>query len=161
MTQSSLETRTEDPIKEKLESLGIELAPYRLSKSSQQIGWTFSVNAADFAYRWADDGEVTIIEYRNDTPRKGMRNAFVEFLWFVDFLCDPVFELDTISGNIRPLDREDDMPEGLGRERIVKYYKILGGQVDGLEWTSTKMSVNVPYYRNRYAQRIPPTGLPV
>ncbi|NVJ93813.1 MAG: hypothetical protein HWE34_19255 [Methylocystaceae bacterium] len=157
MMQNLLEN---DPVKEALEAFGLTLTPFRLSANSAQLGWSFDVNNATFVYRWEGETEVIIIEYRQNKNQTGMRNPFVEFVWFLDFLADSKFNLTTISGAVHPLEREEGLSEGLGQDRIIRYYKFLGAEAGGIEWVARKMKLNVATYRQRNQKRIPPTALP-
>lgn len=150
----------DDPIKETLEALGLKVTPFHLSPNSPALGWCFEVNNASFVYRWIDDAEVTIVEYRQSATQQGMRNPFAEFVWFLNFLSDPKFNLTTISGAVHPLERDENLPQGLGQDRIVKYYKFLGGEAGGIEWVARKMRLNVEIYRRKNQKRIPPKALP-
>ncbi|WP_417798517.1 hypothetical protein [Terasakiella pusilla] len=150
-----------DPIKVTLEDLGLQVTPFKLSPNSAPLGWCFEVNNASFVYRWVDDNEVTIVEYRQSAAQQGMRNPFAEFVWFLNFLSDPKFNLTTISGAVHPLEREENLPRGLGQDRILKYYKFLGGETGGVEWVARKMRLNVEVYRRKNQKRIPPKALPI
>ena len=119
MMQNLLEN---DPIKEALEAFGLTLTPFRLSANSAQLGWSFDVNNATFVYRWEGETEVIIIEYRQNKNQTGMRNPFVEFVWFLNFLADPKFNLTNHQrGSTPPRTRR----RFIRRPRSRSYYTLL------------------------------------
>lgn len=89
-------------------------------------GFHFQVGHVEIIFRLADDDETVMIPlYRRVGPRVGMRNAYLEMWWFLEFLKQPDLRIQRVKGLIRAL---NDTREGdLSTQRIAEFYRKLFG----------------------------------
>jgi len=102
-----------------LQKEGFTIKKEHLSESPNSLflGLKFKVGQAEIVYRFISPEVVLIVSYRRLGQRKGMRNAFAEFFWFIELLTKPEFGLKRVIGCVDAL---KDSP--LSSDRILYLY---------------------------------------
>ncbi len=107
------------PLTRFLQKQGFRIERECLSEDPDSLflGLKFKVGKAEIVYRLVSPEVVLIVSYRRLGQRKGMRNTFAEFFWFIELLTRPEFGLKQVIGCVDAL---KDSP--LSSERILYLY---------------------------------------
>lgn len=121
-----------DPVAEKLKKDGHSIKIHRLNNDnpdSMVIGYHFNHGVGDFVFRVEKENPTTVLipHYGITSKQAGLKNAFQDFLWFIEYLTAPDLKLKHVKGAVY-VETKDLALGKLSAKRIVEFYKKLGAR---------------------------------